>query len=204
MIFKRGTLKIVSIDRSFSTLTLHVICCQLTFTFQETLRLNSWSQLCDTKSSQIVLWVFFDGGKLACHHRDSIALLIAARAYSQYAFIFVLFLAQIKQFPMFFSEWILHKNAETLLKQELFHQEAMHVTVHNLALGIKQDCVHSLAMFWGEIKSTIIYSLVKQGQYLLKMAFCKSQNRCCIQPHSANSVYGITAVIITWQIKPLS
>lgn len=65
---------------------------------------------------------FLWGGKLACHHHDSIALLIAARAYSQYAFIFVLFLAQIKQFPMFFSEWILHKNAETLLKQELFHQ----------------------------------------------------------------------------------
>lgn len=35
-------------------------------------------------------------GKLACHHHDSIALLIAARAYSHYAFIFVLFLAQIK------------------------------------------------------------------------------------------------------------
>lgn len=81
----------------------------------------------------------FEGGKLANHHLDSITLMTATRVYSQYAFIFVLFVAQKKQFSMFFSEWILHKNAETFLKQELFHQEGVDVIIHNLALAIKQN-----------------------------------------------------------------
>ena len=75
--------------------------------------------------------------------------MIAMRTYSQYAFIFVLFLAQIKQFSMFFSEWVLHKNAVIFLKQQLFHQKAVHVIIHNLALGIEQNGVHSLAMLFG-------------------------------------------------------
>lgn len=87
--------------------------------------------------------------------------MIATRTYSQYAFTFVVFLAQIKQFSMFFSGWILHKNAVTFLKQQLFHQEAGHVIINNLALGINRTVFNLLPCYLGEIKLTIIYPRVK-------------------------------------------
>ena len=92
MIFKRGTHK--TVDRNFSILTLHVIFCQLPFTFQWTPTMLTFGvSFVVQKSSQTVQRVFFEEVKKAYSHFE------VNNCYKSLFLIcnhFVLFLAQIK------------------------------------------------------------------------------------------------------------